>query len=339
MKVTRKKHLSKTWFLALMLGVAGYFLAMGTSFAQAVVNCPGDSIQAAVNAAPPVGPFGFVITINGVCTESVVIERDRLHLLGGSGGGVIGVATFHAITIFAHGVVIDSLTVSGGGGAGIVVGGNGAVTIRDSTIVGNTGSGVTIADGAFGSLVNNTISSNGICDVLITDSGSARMENNTIVSTQADRNRCAGLGVYRDAFVRMRGANSITNTTVTGLAIEVAYNSTLRQDGGHSTVSGEILARDKAHVEFRDVAITGDVNALRDSGLRFQDQGTVPNNVTVTGDVNINETNLAHFSSTRPATVNGSINCNGGTLFGSPNATAINCPGRAAQRRHRRDRR
>ncbi len=132
----------------------------------------------------------------------------------------------------------------------------------------------------------------------------------------------------------MRGENSITNTTATGMAIEVAYNSTLRQDGGHSTVSGEVVARDKAHVEFRDVSITGDVNMLRDAGLRLRDQATIPNNVTVTGDININQTNLADFSPTRPVTVDGTINCNGGTLFGSPNATAINCPGLAAQRRH-----
>ena len=105
MKVTRKKPLSKAWFLALVLGIAGYFLTPGTSQAQqlATVNCPAESIQAAIDAATPGGPL--IITVNGICSENVTIERDRVTLLGGANGGVAGQTLGRgAIDVFAHGL-------------------------------------------------------------------------------------------------------------------------------------------------------------------------------------------------------------------------------------------
>jgi hypothetical protein len=252
--------------------------------------------------------------------------RDDVTLVNGSGGGITG---FAGNAIYVHGASgesIGGLTVSGSLGDAIRVDDNAAVTIQNLTIENNAGAGVVVSRGAFALLASNTINSNatanGICDVFITDFGTARISNTTIVSNLADPNICAGPGVYRNSFVRMLGANSVTNTTLTGLVIEVAYNSTLRQDAGHSTVSGTIRPRDMAHVEFRDAAITGTVNAVRNSVLRLT-------NSTVTGDVFVNEINILHAHSLfGPSTVNGTIHCNGGTLFGSADvvATAIDCP-------------
>jgi parallel beta-helix repeat protein len=323
MKATHNSRLANTWLAGLFLAVAAYVLPMGSSYAQ-VVNCPGDSIGATLAAAPP-GPV--FLTINGICTENVVIERDRVQLIAGSpGSGVTGAATFNAITIFGQGVVIDGLTVSNGGGVGIALFDNGSARIRNSTVQDNAGFGVEVAFDSFARLDNNTISGNS-CDVIIFDSGAAWLADTTIVSNQADTSICGGLSLYRDAFVRMRGANSVTNTAPTGLAIDVWHGSTLRQDGGHSAVSGDVRTGNHSNMDFRDVDITGDVSAFYNSVLRFRDQGSVPNNVTVTGDININETNIAHFSSAA-STVNGTVHCDGGTLFGSTNvlATAIDCP-------------
>jgi parallel beta-helix repeat protein len=314
MKATHNSRLANTWLAGLFLAVAAFVLPVGTSHAQ-VVNCPGDSISATLAAAPP-GPV--FLTINGICTENVVIERDRVQLIAGSpGSGVTGAATFNAITIFGQGVVIDGLTVSNGGGVGIALFDNGSARIRNSTVQDNAGFGVEVAFDSFARLDNNTISGNS-CDVIIFDSGAAWLADTTIVSNQADTSICGGLSLYRDAFVRMRGANSVTNTAPTGLAIDVWHGSTLRQDGGHSAVSGDVRTGNHSNMDFRDVDITGDVSAFYNSVLRFRDQGSVPNNVTVTGDININETNIAHFSSAA-STVNGTVHCDGGTLFGSTN--------------------
>jgi hypothetical protein len=303
------------------LGLSLYALATSTSFAQAVVNCPAESIGAALATAPPAGPFS--ITINGICNESVFIGRDDVQLIGGTGGGVTGPGpSFIAIVVEAQRVIISNLTISGGAAAGIVVTDNASVDILDSMIQSNANTGVAVLRGAFARLVNNTISLNASCEVAVTDSGTARLEGNTIVSNLADRNACAGLGIFRDAFVRLRGGNSITNTTVTGAAIQAFHGSTFRQDGGFDTVSGNVEVGNGSNMEFRDAAITGNASALYNSVLRIR-------NSSVTGDVFVNETNVLHVASSfGPLVVNGTLHCNGGTLLGSANvvATAIDCP-------------
>jgi hypothetical protein len=315
----------KTWLPNLILGLSIYALATGPSVAQqlATVNCPAESIQAAIDAATPGG--ALIITINGICNENVTIVRDRVTLLGGTNGGVTGqTADRGAIDVFAHGAVIDDLTVSGGAGAGIRARSNGAVTVQNSTIEGNALSGVDAGNGGFALIDNNTIRFNGECEIVARDAGMARVTNNSIVSTQPDENICSAVGVFRGR-MRMAGGNTVQNTTPTGFAIAVFGGAQFRQSGGHDIVSGPVEVGGQSYADFRDVAITGPVGVFSHSLLRMRDLGSVPNNVTVTGDININETNVVTFSSPT-ATINGTINCNGGTLFGSLTATAINCP-------------
>ncbi len=330
MNVTRNKPLSKRWFPALVLGVAAYVLALGTSVAQGpvTVNCPAESINAALGGATP----GTIITVNGICMENVTFPsgQDGVTLQGGP-GGVTGIAPgVPAINIFAHGAVIDDLTVSGGAFDGIRVSNNGDVTVQNSTIESNAGSGVNAVNGGFAFIDNNTIRFNGECEVVTFDAGMARLTNNTIVSTQPDANICSALGVFR-ARMRLAGGNTVQNITATGFAIDVFNGATFRQSGGHDIVSGPVSIGAHSFADFRDVAITGNVDMFRgNSFLRMRDQGSVPNNVSVTGNINIGETNAANFrSGAQSPLISGNINCNSGTLFGSPTVLlpgTINCP-------------
>jgi hypothetical protein len=312
----------KTWLPRLILGFSLYALASSTSFAQAIVNCPGDSIQDAVDAAPAGGVYS--ILINGVCTENVVINRDNVQLFGGTGGGVTGASTLDAIRILgASGVLIQDLTVSNGGGSGIVLLANAGANISNVTIADNAGTGLFVRQGSFASVANGTtISGSGFCEVQVSEAGNVWMQDTTIVSNQPDVNVCVGLGIYRDASVRMLGTNSITNTTPTGFAIDVFHGSTLRQSNGHTTVSGHVEVGNESNMDFRDADITGNATAFYNSVLRMR-------NSSFTGDFFVNETNVLQFSSAGGSTtINGTIHCNGGTLFGSSNvtATAIDCP-------------
>jgi parallel beta-helix repeat protein len=322
--------INHSWLPKFILGFCLYTVATGTSFAQ-TVNCGmGESIQAALDAE------GIDdIIVEGTCLENIVINGDISELLqivaGSPGSGVQGVTPgVPSITIRgASGVIINGLTVSGNNGDGIALSQNASAMIQNTTIENNAGHGINVEQGAFANLIGNSISSNGKCGVRVSDSASARLQGNGITSDQADVNVCAAVGVYRDAFVHMFGANSVTNTTGTGLAVQVDHNSTLQQNAGHTTVSGNVEDLNGSSVDFRDVAIMGNVSASANSQLRLRDQGTVPSNVTVTGDIFINETDVATFLPVGVgATVNGTIHCNGGTLFGSSNvtATAIDCP-------------
>ena len=135
------------------------------------VNCPAQSIAAAVNA-------GFdEIAIVGTCTEDVGIQQDDVTLQGGTVIGEITVngarrVTIQDMTIRGDGtpgkngivvingaaVTLSAVTVDGAT-TGIVIN-QGSSEIVDSTIKNNTSSGIDFDEGGYGLVSNSTIQNN-----------------------------------------------------------------------------------------------------------------------------------------------------------------------------------
>jgi hypothetical protein len=108
---------------------------------QTVVNCAeGKKVQDALDGAPK-GASRVIITINGVCLESVAIDRDDVVLQGASqDSGLQQGTTAAAPTLWLKGaqrVEINNLTITGGN-RGMVVH-NGSSFRSQSLIVRNTG--------------------------------------------------------------------------------------------------------------------------------------------------------------------------------------------------------
>jgi hypothetical protein len=324
--------------------VVGLGLPGANALAQTVtVNCPGDSIQALLNLAPPAIKSGTII-INGTCTENVLVTLDNATLSGGASGTVDGTITVDG----ARRVVFDNLTVTGSGN-GIIGTNNAAFRVTNSTISNNNQHGVELKQGAIGQIINSTISDNGFSGVLATIGATVTLTNSTIsgnaahgvfvndgsvarfnggnsvTSSAPNFNVGAAVSVYRSSDVHFRGTNSIVNTAPTfvspgdstsagAFALDVEQHSAVRQDGGHTTYVGNIESFNLTTVDLRDTDITGGVfvDGL-DANVRLRDQGTIPGNITVKGYISLfGRLSIRSGTSPQPATINGFIDCNGG---------------------------
>ena len=262
------------------------------------VNCPGGTIGGALAQAKPGG--ALVVTVTGTCTENVTIARNDVTLQGG--GEVVGQITVDG----AQRVLINGLTVSGPG-SGIEARNNAAITVTNSTIENNASVGINVMHGAFALIDGNVIRDNGQCDLLARDSGSAQVRNSTIEASQAKPASCPALvGVLRNSFIRLTGGNTITASA--GLALLVQAVSTVRQDGGHDTITGDVLVLSLASADLRDANLTGFVQAVENANF-------LTRNSMITGSITVGSRSLAVFGP--PATtVNGVVSCQGSATVG-----------------------
>ena len=212
-----------------------------------------------------------------------------------------------------------------GNRTGISAASSGSATISNNTIEENADHGVFSNLGGSVVLRNNTIRENGIYGVFVNEGSNGRLEFGNTVESDAPDFSGAAVAVYRNSSLRIRGDGNTLRTTAPfssspflscnsseagGFALDVEMNSTVRQDGGHATVVGNVESFNLSTVDLRDIDITGNVfvDGLN-ANVRLRDQGTVPGNVTVTGDIC-----LFGPLSVRPfVRVDGFIDCNGGS--------------------------
>lgn len=269
------------------------------------VDCGAGSIGSALARARPGG--SLTITVVGTCTEDVTIARNDVTLQGS--GQVVGQITVDG----AQRVVITGVTVTGPG-SGIEARGNAAITVRNTTVENNAIFGIDVRQGAFAVIDGSMIRSNGQCDVLVRDSGNARIVNNTVQSDVVKPTSCDALvGAFRDSRIRM-GGNTIINNVPSGFAVDVEHGSTLRQDQGHDTITGNARVINTANADFRDMEITGAVQVAENANFRTRSS-------TITGDITIAPRSLAVFNSS--ATVNGFVHCRGSATVGLDPVTGL----------------
>jgi len=221
--------------------VAGLGLPGANALAQAVVvNCPGDSIQAVLNLAPP-AIKGGTMTINGTCTEDVLVTLDNATFAGGAAAVIRGTITIDG----ARRVVLQNLSVTGSGN-GVVVTGNGTATVRDSIIGRNNDNGIVVTDGAQADILNNQIVQNGqnASDpdqgegISVYDGGNAQVVGNSI-----NDNLSFGVDVYNGAVVRLESNTIMRNGRLalfeSGVGVyraRIRANGNVYQDNAYAAI-------------------------------------------------------------------------------------------------------
>ena len=95
-----------------LIFIPGVPAAVGQDFIE--VNCPGDSLQAAIDAAPP----GALLDVTGTCVENLVIDKD-VHIFhgvldGGGAGSVVRVESGASVNLY-HLTVQNGFADYGGG--------------------------------------------------------------------------------------------------------------------------------------------------------------------------------------------------------------------------------
>jgi parallel beta-helix repeat protein len=186
---------------------------------QAVV-CPGNSLQAAVNAAVP----GDTIPVSGTCNENILVPNDKQRIaLDGGGTAIIrgpNSAT-PTLNIRGKGILLRGFTITGGS-SGIHVNRGAASVIDDNTIQNTGGTGVIVDELAFSVLTNNSVENNPGAGILVSEGSAARIGFNADIETVASANRiegnAVGLLVTNGSSARAVG-NTISDNTGAGVIV------------------------------------------------------------------------------------------------------------------------
>jgi hypothetical protein len=173
----------------------------------------------------------MVLTIRGTCNENVLIGRDDVTLQGDpkTGAMVNGPSsTLPTISVNAARVVIDRLTVTGGG-QGIQVQGLWSMAITNCQIQNTALSGIYLRFG-HARIVNNTIQNAGRNGVELTEGSAALLDNNLI-----QYNTIAGVQAQGNSTVNARG-NTISANGSNGVALTLGSQGSPMATQSPSTV-------------------------------------------------------------------------------------------------------
>jgi hypothetical protein len=281
------------------------------------VVCPADSIQAAVDQAVPGTPL--TITVNGTCTEEVVITTDDVTV---QGNNIIDDHVIGGFTITgAQRVTIKSLTIRDGA-ASFPVGvfaTRGAAVVLDDIFVsgqgrsGDGGAGIYVNRNAHADILGSTVENplQGDNALLINDGAAVRTSNSTFSSANGASNTGAAVGLYRSASARFDGDNFFENDGG-GLAFEILHTSNLRVQGGANLVSGNGFIGNNSAASLREVVVNGDITVTRDSNLNLRANSPV----TVDGSVTIRDQSLLSTSGSNIVSILSGVDCPDGAAAG-----------------------
>jgi len=224
--------------LTLIVALLSIFFALASPAGAVNVNCPADSLQAAVNNANP----GDTLFVSGTCNENVLVRNDKVRVfiqpsgaplsatIDGGGSGI-------TLDIRGKAISVTNMIITGGN-QGIVVQ-RGSNAVIDGNIVQNAANqGITVTSLAFAVITNNEVRNNGDDGIGITESSDARIGWNNNANGPAGPNDIhnngnRGIVVSRSSTARIT-SNNIHNNTSDG--IRVARGSQI--DASTNTING-----------------------------------------------------------------------------------------------------
>ena len=234
--------------------VLGIFLYLLPSTGEAV-NCPTDSLQAAIDAAAP----WATITVTGTCSEGVFIGPGK-HAITLDGGGT---ATINypltdgpTIGVAATWVTIKGFTIKGGAN-GIMVGFGGTAEIDSNTIENTGGCGILLSENGSAHIINNTIKDNPSTGITVNSDSSANIGSGFfgVGPNTIQNNGSHGIMLTRSSSASIVG-NTISNNQGNGIKIQGSSVATIDGNDISGNSHSGIFATDNSGVIIRDVNTT-----------------------------------------------------------------------------------
>jgi parallel beta-helix repeat protein len=210
------------------------------------VNCPGQSLQATVDAAEP----GDVIQVSGTCNENILItnEKQRISIQGAAGGEVHGPSnSLPTINVRGKGILIQGLDITGGR-SGIHVNRGSNAVIDDNEINSNE-SGIRVDQESFAVIINNNINGNTF-GILVDESSTVRVGYNLDTDTSASPNVVTGNGtgirIQGSSNAKIAGNRFSSNTGSGVVVLEQSYANIGGNNIGNNGVSGIDVRRNSS---------------------------------------------------------------------------------------------
>jgi len=184
------------------------------------VNCPGHSLQAAIDNAIA----GDIIAVSGTCNQNILIanEKQRITIDGGGTATISAPSSVSpALNVRGKGVLIQGLTIAGGSHGVHVNRGSNAV-INNNVIQNSNGNGVLVDELAVAVLTNNTIQNHPGTGVFVSEASTARIgfnaDGDTVASPNMIQNNAVGVVISNGSSARIVG-NTIQNSSGDGVQV------------------------------------------------------------------------------------------------------------------------
>ena len=301
---------------------------------KVTVDCPGQSIQAAIDAAPVNLPL--TVTITGTCTQNVTIDRNDVTLQApigpGPGAGITAKDSGKpVIEVGGTGITLNNLTLTGGS-TGLRLDFGATVTSSTGlTITGSTGNGVGLS-GADLDMFYATISNAGSSGVAASSGSVAVLNSVTITGSAHD-------GVFaRDGSTVIIGGS---NDPAAGGPSVIDGNGIGVVAQGHATVSisttqvekntgvAGLVSKDGSQLTVQDGSLIEDNSAGDGVIISGGSMATFQGTNTISGNegngVSVHDVSVVAFGEPDTNTITG--NGGDGVFCASPEAMQTAAPG------------
>ncbi len=198
------------------------------------VSCPGDSLQAAVNAAQP----GTTISIFGTCNENVLVDNNKMEvfIIGDGVSSTINDGSYdpanptnsgarfgpETLDVRGKAILIQGLIITGGR-TGILVHSSANAVINHNIVENAAEAGIAVEENAFAVITNNTVQSNGGDGIRVSTNSGANIGFNNDWDTSPGPNIIQGNGgggihIEKSSHANIAG-NLIINNHDDGVAV------------------------------------------------------------------------------------------------------------------------
>ena len=243
--------MKSVFFVTRFCLVASIILLYPWDEAQAAtidVDCPPDSLQAAITAAAP----GDTIRIAGNCVQNPIITTDKLTLTSKNNSSE-GIDGFVLVT-GARGTTFTNITVKNGNGSGIVVSEGGSLTLNGVTSSGHSRAGVFVLEKSLAKIFGGTITGNSRNGVSVQQGSHVTISN--VMITANGRSGVRGASASSVDIV-----NSTTISSNGRHGVEMVDNSFAAVESSH--ISGNtrraVSVADSGFVGVEDSVVLSDI--------------------------------------------------------------------------------
>ena len=302
-----------------------------------LVQCPADSLQAAIDGAKP----GRTIFIEGTCVEDVTITADDVTLSGNEAGVACtkaspgGTGTIEGtITVDSVRASIEFLTITGNG-AGVLVTNRADARLTCNDISDNQESGVVVLRASNAVLRDNTLSSNGQqgfnspfvffdTGLFVGDASSVRSDGNTYKDNQYAAVDVERQGAFRNGSFLPREPGNPPIPAEKDVIIQKGGNP-LNAATCKTSTGGPIAIEvfNNGLVDLRNADVCGEIESVVNSTFRIDDAGgTVIGNVLAAGGSFVRIRDRSNLGDGRLTTFNGTLAC---FNFSGTFSSSVNC--------------
>ena len=205
------------------------------------VNCPGQKLQAALDAAG----VDDTINVTGTCNENVVVDNNKMkvYLEGGGTAIIHGDPSLAVIDVRGKAILVQGFTITGGR-VGIEVH-RGSNAVLNDNIIQNMSAGIVVDEVAFAVITNNVITTNPLAGILIQGNAAANIGVNSASDPIALPNfiQANGEGVLLSGAVQANIiGNTISNNSNTGITLNRGAQANIAKNTINGNNSFGILA-------------------------------------------------------------------------------------------------